>query len=89
MFRKLSLIFAVAVLFGALGPVFAQDGPSGEIDVLLRWYYRPVQFPDAAAIVESIAAQYMEMNPDATINLVPDFPETGFAGLDSRAHGGR
>ena len=78
MFRKLLPVLVFTLLFAAFAPVLAQDsGTAGEIDVLLRWYYRPEQFPDAAAIVESIAAEYMEMNPDATINLVPDFPETG------------
>ena len=57
-----------------------QDGGSGAIDGLLRWYYRPVQFPGAAAIVASMAAEYVEMHPNATINLAPDFPETGTPG---------
>ena len=38
---------------------------------------RPERFPDAAAIVDSITAEYMETNPNATINLAPDVPETG------------
>ena len=37
MFKKLSLVLAFALLFGAFAAVLAQDGPSGEIDVLLRW----------------------------------------------------
>ena len=77
MFKKLSLLLAFALLFAAFAPIMAQDDTSGEIDVLLRWYYRPESLPEAAVLMEDLAAQYMEMNPNATINLVPDFPDSG------------
>ena len=90
MFKKLSLLLVFTLLFTAFGPVLAQDsGTAGEIDVLLRWYYRPEPRPDVAAELESIAAAYMEMNPDATINLVADFPDTGsYAWLAARMAAG-
>ncbi len=74
MFKKLSLFLVFTLLFAAFGPVLAQDGPSGEITIDLQGYYRPEQDPKTAALSDGVAAAYMEMNPNATINLIPDLP---------------
>jgi ABC-type glycerol-3-phosphate transport system substrate-binding protein len=74
MLKKLSLLLVFALLLAALGPVLAQDGTSGEITVDYQAYYRPEQDAETAAISDSIAAEYMEMNPNATVNLLPDLP---------------
>ena len=71
-FKKLSLFLVFTLLFAAFGPVLAQDGPSGEITIDLQGYYRPEQDPETAALSDGVAAAYMEMNPNATINLIPD-----------------
>ena len=78
MFKKLSLLFVFAVVFTALGGgVLAQDSDiSGEITVHLQVYYRPEQHPEHSAIAEQVAAEYMEMHPNATVNLLPDTPDT-------------
>ena len=74
MFKKMSLLLVIALLFGAVGAVMAQDGPSGEITVQYQAYYRPEQDPETAAATDAVVAAYMEMNPNAVVNAMPDVP---------------
>ena len=75
--KKLSLFLVFTLLFAAFGTATAQDSDiSGEITVHLQVYYRPDQHPEHSAIAEQVAAEYMEMHPNATINLLPDTPDT-------------
>ncbi len=75
------LVFALllAMIVGIV-PVTAQEAElSGELDVFPQNYYNPESDPETAAVMESIAQEYMELHPNVTINLMPNLaPGTNY-----------
>lgn len=78
--KRLGVLLILCALVVAIGVTTAQD-LSGTITVYPQGYYAPDQNPEAAAIIEQIAADYMALNPGVTVELVPQVP----TGTDYRA----
>lgn len=80
LFSGLSVLCALLAVVVGVSVVSAQD-LSGTITFYPQGYYAPDQNAEAAAVVEQIMQEYMDLNPGVTVELVPQVP----TGTDYRA----
>jgi ABC-type glycerol-3-phosphate transport system substrate-binding protein len=72
--QRFTLTFWLCFMASVSGISLAQDALSGTVTLYPENYYNPDLYPEAAAEVEALMAEYQELHPDVTVELVPQVP---------------
>jgi multiple sugar transport system substrate-binding protein len=72
--KQLSILALLCSLLIALIGVASAQDLSGTITIYPQNYYSPDDRPEAAAAVEAVIQEYMDMHPGVTVELVPSVP---------------